>query len=261
VGMRRSPNSRERCTRVALLFGTMSASAPTARAAARCGNALVLWTPPPLAGLHARTVSYRFDALDTTVELAQRFGEGMGVGGAQWPAGYVLAEWLSRRPVLALLHGEEEQQEQQPAFDWTDVRVCELGAGLGLVSIVVSLLGARVTATDGVEPVLPVLKLNMDAHTVGVRHPPEVELLAWGEVRHQQAQARVFNAIQHQRSVSPPHCSREDGLAHPADTSIPNLAAVLALDFLTMRLVGGTRGADETSGGGRDTGCRRGVRR
>lgn len=185
--------------RLALLFGTMGFTS-TARAAARgsCGGphqaggsgggALVPWTPPPLSGLHARNVSYRFDALDTTVELAQRFGEaGVGVGGAQWPAGYVLAEWLSRRPALWVLHGEAgEQQRAAEPFDWTDVRVCELGAGLGLVSIVMSLLGARVTATDGVEAVLPVLQANMQAQdTTRMRHPPVVQLLAWGEVRHE----------------------------------------------------------------------------
>jgi len=188
-----------RC-RIALLFGTMSVSASTARAAARpsCGDgggdgggggtrgggALTLWTPPPLSGLHARNVSYRFDALNTTVELAQHFGEaGVGVGGAQWPAGYVLAEWLSRRPVLGVPNGEVGAEEREP-FDWMDVRVCELGAGLGLVSIVAALLGARVTATDGVEAVLPVLRANMEAQsTTHLRHPPVVELLAWGEVR------------------------------------------------------------------------------
>mmetsp|Transcript_18501 Transcript_18501/g.40476 ORF Transcript_18501/g.40476 Transcript_18501/m.40476 type:complete len:333 (+) Transcript_18501:120-1118(+) len=156
----------------------MALSAEDSSAATTESNtALVLYTPSPHHGLHARTVAYDFEAFNMTVSLEQRYGEeGVGVGGAMWPAGAVLAEYLSRRP-----------QIDGAPFDWNDKRVCELGAGLGLVSIIAAHLGAKVTATDGVEKVLPVLRDNIAAHTSAespVRHAVRTMLLSWGEESH-----------------------------------------------------------------------------
>jgi len=112
--------------------------------------------------------------MDLTIDLAQRFGEeGIGVGGAAWPAGYVLAEYMSRRPSIP--------PDADDVFDWTNKRVVELGAGLGLVSIVAALLGADVVATDGVEGVLPVMRENVQKHTAAAKHAVNCTLLSWGE--------------------------------------------------------------------------------
>lgn len=60
-------------------------------------SALVPYVPSPLQGMHARTLVYQFPAMDLTIDLAQRFGEeGIGVGGAAWPAGYIVSSLMSR---------------------------------------------------------------------------------------------------------------------------------------------------------------------
>ncbi|KAK3277115.1 hypothetical protein CYMTET_14853 [Cymbomonas tetramitiformis] len=134
-------------------------------------SAIVPYTPSSLHGLHAPTVSYRFEALKTTIELDQTFGrKGVGTGGAAWPAGYVLAEYISRKTDSMNREGAQ----------WTDARVCELGAGLGLVSAVSALMGAKVTATDGVDEVLDVMRSNINRNLPEPRHRVKVRRLQWG---------------------------------------------------------------------------------
>ncbi|KAL2087410.1 hypothetical protein ACEWY4_016238 [Coilia grayii] len=59
--------------------------------------------------------------------------------------------------------------------------VLELGAGTGIVSIVASLLGAWVTATDAPE-VLEILTENFNANTRGrSKYSPQTEVLQWGQ--------------------------------------------------------------------------------
>eukprot|EP00238_Polyblepharides_amylifera_P005606 CAMPEP_0196587530 /NCGR_PEP_ID=MMETSP1081-20130531/57718_1 /TAXON_ID=36882 /ORGANISM="Pyramimonas amylifera, Strain CCMP720" /LENGTH=199 /DNA_ID=CAMNT_0041909727 /DNA_START=246 /DNA_END=842 /DNA_ORIENTATION=- len=138
-------------------------------------QAIVPYVKAPEHGLHARSLSYTFPALEAQVVLQQRYGEeGAGVGGAQWPAGHVLADFISKRPTLG--------SSARP-FEWRDKQVLELGAGLGLVAIVAAHLGARVAATDGVKGVLPLLRSNIQAAAVGASwtHPVSTHLLRWGQ--------------------------------------------------------------------------------
>ncbi|XP_042169645.1 protein-lysine methyltransferase METTL21E-like [Oncorhynchus tshawytscha] len=66
-------------------------------------------------------------------------------------------------------------------YNLLDKNVIELGAGTGLVSIVTSLLGAKVTSTDLPE-VLSNLQYNVLRNTRGsCRHPPRVTELSWGK--------------------------------------------------------------------------------
>eukprot|EP00746_Dinoflagellata_sp_MGD_P140646 gnl/MRDRNA2_/MRDRNA2_73862_c0_seq2.p2 gnl/MRDRNA2_/MRDRNA2_73862_c0~~gnl/MRDRNA2_/MRDRNA2_73862_c0_seq2.p2 ORF type:complete len:137 (+),score=22.69 gnl/MRDRNA2_/MRDRNA2_73862_c0_seq2:179-589(+) len=83
-------------------------------------------------------------------------------GMALWEAAYVLADFLSRHVNLAqvaevktLIEGTGSQWN-----NWQGKSGIELGAGLGLPSIVASNLGANMIATDGDDAVLSLLGIN-----------------------------------------------------------------------------------------------------
>ncbi|KAL1021674.1 hypothetical protein UPYG_G00016390 [Umbra pygmaea] len=87
-------------------------------------------------------------------------------GAVMWPSAVVMGYFLdTHRDTDNLL----------------DKNIIELGAGTGLVSIVASLLGAKVTSTDLPE-VLPNLRYNILRNTKGhCRHTPLVTELSWGK--------------------------------------------------------------------------------
>uniref|UniRef100_A0A3B4BXA3 Uncharacterized protein n=1 Tax=Pygocentrus nattereri TaxID=42514 RepID=A0A3B4BXA3_PYGNA len=86
-------------------------------------------------------------------------------GGTIWPATLALCQYLDmNRGTVNLL----------------DKAVLEIGAGTGLVSIVASLLGAWVTASDLPEA-LGNLRSNLSRNTRGCcRYKPQVAELSWG---------------------------------------------------------------------------------
>ncbi|XP_074155574.1 protein-lysine methyltransferase METTL21C [Sminthopsis crassicaudata] len=87
-------------------------------------------------------------------------------GAVVWPGAIALCQYLEQ-------HSEELKLQ--------GAAVIEIGAGPGLVSIVASLLGAHVTATDLPE-VLGNLHYNIFENTHNCRvHQPEVRELVWGE--------------------------------------------------------------------------------
>ncbi|EHB05988.1 hypothetical protein GW7_20062 [Heterocephalus glaber] len=87
-------------------------------------------------------------------------------GAVVWPGATVLCQYL------------EEHREE---LNLQDAKVLEMGAGAGLVSIVASILGAQVTATD-LPDVLGNLQYNLLKNTLKcTAHLPEVKELAWGE--------------------------------------------------------------------------------
>ncbi|XP_055965191.1 protein-lysine methyltransferase METTL21C [Sorex fumeus] len=87
-------------------------------------------------------------------------------GALVWPAATALCQYLEE-------HTEELNLQQ--------AKVIELGAGPGLVSIVASILGAEVTATD-MPDVLGNLQYNLLKNTLGhAAHLPDVKELVWGE--------------------------------------------------------------------------------
>ncbi|XP_041646609.1 uncharacterized protein LOC121511845 [Cheilinus undulatus] len=86
-------------------------------------------------------------------------------GAVMWPAALALCSFLENNRERVNLKGKE---------------VLELGAGTGLVTIVASLLGASVTATD-LPDVLGNLRSNVMRNTRGrCRYTPQVEVLSWG---------------------------------------------------------------------------------
>ncbi|KAK7162319.1 hypothetical protein R3I94_004850 [Phoxinus phoxinus] len=87
-------------------------------------------------------------------------------GAVLWPSAMVLCYFLDT-------HRDE--------FNLTDKNIVELGAGTGLVTIVTSLLGAKVTSTD-LPNILSNLRYNVTRNTRGrCRHEPHVTELSWGK--------------------------------------------------------------------------------
>ncbi|KAF3694713.1 Protein-lysine methyltransferase METTL21C [Channa argus] len=87
-------------------------------------------------------------------------------GAVIWPGAVALCQFL-------------ENNQQQ--LNLMDKAVLEIGAGTGLLSIVASLLGAWVTATDLPE-ILSNLTFNLLRNTKGrSRYIPQVTALTWGQ--------------------------------------------------------------------------------
>ncbi|XP_016418590.1 methyltransferase like 21e isoform X2 [Sinocyclocheilus rhinocerous] len=87
-------------------------------------------------------------------------------GAVLWPSAMVLCHFLDT-------HREE--------YNLMDKNIIELGAGTGLVTIVTSLLGAKVTSTD-LPDVLSNLRHNVNRNTRRrCRHEPCVTELSWGK--------------------------------------------------------------------------------
>lgn len=123
-----------------------------------------------------------------------------GTGVAAWEASFVLAEWLSRHrspadveQISEMLLLDEKQAQKEilrtskaedaecnddgfpgtplpgSSEDWSSWRgkkVVEIGAGLGLPSIISSRLGMRTVTTDGDDDVILLLKQNVEHNTV-----------------------------------------------------------------------------------------------
>ncbi|XP_078657437.1 protein N-lysine methyltransferase METTL21A-like [Branchiostoma floridae x Branchiostoma belcheri] len=86
-----------------------------------------------------------------------------GVGATIWDSSIILSRFM-----------------EQTELELADKSVLELGAGTGLVSIVASLLGAKVTTTDCGET-LPCAWGNVPRNTeLRAKHAPVVRRLEWG---------------------------------------------------------------------------------
>eukprot|EP00439_Symbiodinium_sp_Y106_P042396 s2406_g5.t1 len=114
--------------------------------------------------------------------------DGGTTGVALWEASFVLAEWLSRQgdgqggllacsALQELLKGAGKAQRARWRR-WRGKVGVELGAGLGLPSIVASQLGARVVATDGDASVLTLLRQNVEENRGS--GTLRAEALLWG---------------------------------------------------------------------------------
>ncbi|RVE74443.1 hypothetical protein OJAV_G00021680 [Oryzias javanicus] len=100
-------------------------------------------------------------------DLEIRIKESTDVYGAVlWPSAMVLCHFL---------------EANQDKYNLADKNVIELGAGTGLVTIVSSLLGAKVTSTD-LPDVLGNLQYNVMRNTKGrCKYTPLVTELIWGQ--------------------------------------------------------------------------------
>ena len=149
-----------------------------------------------------RAKTFEFPALDGVGQLSgpapgevtiewQPAGRGLAhTGLAPWDASYVLAEWISRHPspaslpALQELLGGTEDGGGGTWKQWADNGRggVELGAGVGLLSIVAARLGVSMVATDGDEAVLGLLQENVSrqAWASGKEEPVRVSQLKWG---------------------------------------------------------------------------------
>ena len=115
---------------------------------------------------------------DGNVTIAwQPAGRGLAhTGLAPWDASYVLAEWMSRHPCPASAPALEQflcGNDGNGACawqQWGDRNGVELGAGVGLLSIVAARLGVSMVATDGDDAVLDLLRANVNR-----QHWPETQ--------------------------------------------------------------------------------------
>ncbi|XP_018961531.1 uncharacterized protein LOC109092239 [Cyprinus carpio] len=105
---------------------------------------------------------YHFLGQEITIQESIDF-----YGAMIWPAALALCRFL-------------EMPQGHQHIDLLDKSVLELGAGTGLLSVVVTLLGAKLTATDLPE-ILSNLRYNLNRNTRGRRrHEPMVAELYWG---------------------------------------------------------------------------------
>lgn len=109
--------------------------------------------------------------------------DGGTTGVAIWEASFVLAEWLSRQ-ANGFTRSPELADALPSGFKWsrwTGKLGVELGAGLGLPSIVAACLGAQMVATDGDAAVLRLLRQNVERNIAAKRRLQlRAEALLWG---------------------------------------------------------------------------------
>ena len=91
-------------------------------------------TEDDVGALSGHSLAYSFFEHDISIE-EDWSGEGSGLAGLQWVWGATLARFFDDRSRFPPKYFEEKT-------------VCELGAGVGLTSILLALLGADVTLTD-----------------------------------------------------------------------------------------------------------------
>jgi hypothetical protein len=121
----------------------------------------------------------------------QPAGRGLAhTGLAPWDASYVLAEWMSRYPcpssvpALQQILGVDDENDARKWQQWGNKHGVELGAGVGLLSIVAARLGVSMVATDGDDAVLDLLRENVErqqwSETQTGKEHVRVSQLKWG---------------------------------------------------------------------------------
>lgn len=86
-------------------------------------------------GTSLTSLAYEFSFGEVRIE-EDWHGEGDGIAGLQWAGGLTLSRFF------------DAADARFPPGCWAGKRVCEVGAGCGLTSIVLARLGAAVTVTD-----------------------------------------------------------------------------------------------------------------
>ncbi|KAI9063383.1 hypothetical protein FKP32DRAFT_1592443 [Trametes sanguinea] len=123
-------------------------------------NALVPHQPPSIRNQTIELAFPAFPDIPGPIAIKLSVDASPGCGGIAWPAGEVLASYISRR---GSLQGKN---------------VLELGSGTGLVGLVAGKLGARVWITDQA-PLLGIMKQNVSLN--GLDSCVSVAELNWGE--------------------------------------------------------------------------------
>jgi hypothetical protein len=131
---------------------------------------LVVYEESLLTKIHQREQIFHFHGLiEKEVVIHQ---EGRGTGGILWPASELLCHFLNQKSInnSAILNLNDYHHLQEDStspiapgsWTWENKMVLEFGSGLGLTSIILSSLGAKVLATDGEATVVEQLTRNFD---------------------------------------------------------------------------------------------------
>ena len=197
---------------------------------------------PLMSKLNARTRRFAYPALGgMTLEMRQAWSEDdVGTGAAVWDASAALADDLARDGCAVALRrfrdmagascdaGARGRRSSNgsfvtPAGDarpwWRGAVVVELGAGLGVASLVAASLGARALATDGDESVCSMCARNardnagavvqaaaraassaLGDETRGDARAPACRRLLWGDARDALAAKAWIRAQRRERS-------------------------------------------------------------
>ena len=201
---------------------------------------------PLMDRLRAPTREFRYPALGLALTLAQRWeAAGAGTGAAAWESAERLADALARdgaRDALRIHPSAREAPDSTPLpaddddddpddarFDaaaarrwWRGKVVVELGAGLGLASLVAAALGARCLATDGDPRAAAMCAKNARANEANLTKaanalstpfvPPETMRVRWGDARDERATRAWIRAARnaYPPNAAAPNAVRED---------------------------------------------------
>ena len=184
AGVLGSGFNAQECARILYAMGKSGVECPELASAAGESQDLDYTFPAPVG-----VVALKQQLGGTGGKWDEREGTGAiaGNGGALFEDSYVLADWLARQSdgpsaVLEAAGMLDAEPGPEPDFgkSWSDVVAVELGAGIGLCSVVSSRLGMKVIATDGDESVLNQLAANAARNSSGAG-TLQPALLKWGD--------------------------------------------------------------------------------
>ncbi|KAG8452572.1 hypothetical protein GDO86_004383 [Hymenochirus boettgeri] len=107
------------------------------------------------------TEESRYEFCGRELCITQHYGANLGVAAPVWDAALFLCGYI-----------------EEKKLDFEGKKVIELGAGTGVVGILVSLIGGQVTLTD-LPHALPQIQKNVSAN-ISSSHLPDVCALSWG---------------------------------------------------------------------------------
>ena len=156
---------------------------------------------PLMDRLRAPARVFAYPDLNVELTIAQRWDEsGAGTGAAVWDSAELLARCIAETGAISALREHPTAARTVRDVDdarawWRGKTVVELGAGLGLTSLVVASAGALALCTDGDERVVRMCAENADANARNVRRaraaderegarrrvPPLAARLLWGD--------------------------------------------------------------------------------
>lgn len=140
---------------------------------------LVIYEPSILTKIHQKQQIFLFDGLiNKTIVIEQ---EGKGTGGILWPASELLSNCLNN-PISVFQPIKYFNIENKIEWNWENKTILEFGSGLGLTSIILASLGAKVIATDGEETVVDQLSKNFDLNLDSISRKNVISCVyRWGD--------------------------------------------------------------------------------
>lgn len=176
---------------------------------------------------HLGTLTYVVRSLGARFELKQLPGDGSTTGFSLWLSSQILACYLLAHPRLLHKARRNEVTPQRAP------RVVDLGAGIGLLTMLMSRMGANVLATDVDPPLSGVLLPNIEANSAELQGHGTAfgRKLDWCETPlDDEAAATSLSELALQAGVAPPWdlIVTTDTLYH-SDLIDPLFRSILAL--------------------------------